>query len=181
VRIDRATGDLVLGPDEPLVAVSGGHAREDPRSAIALHAVEQAAARLRIVRDGSEATAFVAADAAALLLPRPHGEQALRALPPSVVPGAVAQLVGLGPRPRPGGGPRRIAAGTLAHALARPHDQDLLGPPVSHWRIERSPRALEVVDTADGLFIVRADGADAVLSPTTPTRAFRGVVRLVRS
>ena len=61
-----------------------------------------------------------------------------------------------------------------------PRDQDLLARPLLHWRIERSPRALEVVDSGDGLFLARADRGDAILSPTTPTRAFRGIVRLLR-
>jgi hypothetical protein len=177
-RIDPVTGDLVLGPGEPLELAD---APEDPRPAIALDTVERAIARLRIVVDGSEATAFVAADAAALLLQRPQGERALRALPPSALPGALAQLVGLGPRPRAVGGRRRVPAGTLASALAQPQDQALLATPLSHWRIERPPQALEIVDSSQGLFMVRTDGADAVLSPTTPTRAFRGIVRLLRA
>jgi hypothetical protein len=180
VRVDPETGDLLLFPGEALeAAAAGDHAREDPRVAIALEAVEIATGRLRIVRDGGEARAFVAPGAAAVLLPRPAGAQALRALPPSVLPGALAQLVGLGPRPRPAGEPRRIPAGELADALARPDEQKLLATPVSHWRVERAPRALEVVDSAEGLFMVRADQADAVLSPTTPTRVFRGLVRLL--
>jgi hypothetical protein len=179
-RVEPETGDLVLGPGEPLDAATTEHAREDPRVAIALETVEHAEGRLRVVRDGSEALAFVSEHAAAVLLPRPAGEQALRALPPSVLPGALAALVGLGPRPRAHGEPRRVTAGTLAEALARPDDQHLLRPPLSHWRIERAPRALEILDAGEGLFMVRAEQADAVLSPTTPTRAFRGIVRLVR-
>jgi hypothetical protein len=73
-----------------------------------------------------------------------------------------------------------VPAAQLASALARPAEQDLLPPPLRHWRIERERRALEVVDTGAGLFIVRAEGDHAVLSPTTPTRVFRGLVRLAR-
>jgi hypothetical protein len=88
--------------------------------------------------------------------------------------------VGLGPRPRRASAPPRVPAGTLAAALAEPHDQDVLALPVSHWRIERAPRAFEIVDTGVGLFMARADRGDVVLSATTPTRVFRGIVRLVR-
>ena len=179
MRVDPRTGDLVLAAGEPLEA-TGDVARGDPRVAIALEAVERSHARLRIVRGGVEAAAFTGAEAVALLLPRRAGERALRALPASAAPAALARLVGLSPRPRPAGTPRRVPAGTLAAALAQPRDQDLLARPLLHWRIERPPRALEVVDSGDGLFLVRADGGDAILSPTTPTRAFRGIVRLLR-
>jgi hypothetical protein len=179
-RVDPHTGDLVFAADEPLEAATGERGREDPRVAIALDAVERSQARLRIVRDGVEADAFPAAEAVALLLPRAAGERALRVLPASAAPVAIAQLVGLGPRLRPAGEPLRVPAGTLATALTQPRDQDLLAPPLSHWRIERPPRALEIVDTGRGLFMVRADRGDAILAPTTPTRAFRGIVRLLR-
>jgi hypothetical protein len=154
--IDEVIGDLVLVPGEE---VDAEH-------------------RLRIVRDQHETTAFVAQEPAALLLPRDNGERALRALPLSTLPAALAQLVGLAPRPR--AQPRRVPAAELATALARPTEQDLLPTPLTHWRAEREPKALEVLDTGEGLFIVRAEGGDAVLHPTTATRVFRGLVRLVR-
>jgi hypothetical protein len=100
-------------------------------------------------------------------------------LPPAYLPAALVELVGLGPRPRPPE-QRRIPAAELAAAVARPDEQDLLPGPLVLWRVERPPRALEILDTGEGLFMVEAEDSGAVLHPTTPGRAFRGLVRLAQ-
>jgi hypothetical protein len=135
-------------------------------------------AELRIVRGGVEARCTITAEQAELELSAPDGATTTRALPHARVPVALAQMVGLEPRARPAGGERRMGAAELAAAISRPDEQTVLETPLAHWRVERPPRALEILDTGDGLFMVGADGEDAVLSPTTPARAFRGLVRL---
>jgi hypothetical protein len=60
----------------------------------------------------------------------------------------------------------------------------VLQAPVALTRIEVEPAdgspgaSLELLDTAAGLWLVRADGEHVVLAPTTATRVFRGLVRL---
>jgi hypothetical protein len=144
--------------------------------------------RLRLVRAGEQIEGWLGNGTAVLALPLADDPERveLRTYPLGFLPGVLADLIGLGPRPRPQLGERRVAAATLAAALASDRERlaDVLVEPVVLTRIEAVPAdgspgaSLELLDTADGLWLVRADGGDAVLSPTTPTRVFRGLVRL---
>lgn len=150
--------------------------------------------RLRILRGVERLDGWLGDDAAALAFPRPGepGRAELRTYPLGFLPGVLADLLDLGPRPAPGGRTeRRVKAAVLAAALAgagpeRAQLAGLLVEPVALTRIEAEPvdgsrgASLEVLDTAGGLWLVRAEGGDAVLAPTTATRVFRGLVRLTQ-
>jgi hypothetical protein len=109
-------------------------------------------------------------------------------LPVDLLPGALARLVGLGPRPhRAGAEPRRLDAGVLARALAGGDPAaaaDLLSTLRQRWRVEaRWPgdsRVVEALDTDTGIWLLVPDGADVRLLPVTPTRVFRLLVALSR-
>jgi hypothetical protein len=146
--------------------------------------------RLRILRAGEQIDGWVGDEAVVLALPDLDEPQQLelRTYPLGFLPGVLADLVDLGPRPR-SGTELRVPAATLATALANagPEREELGGvlrEPFALTRIEAEPAdgspgvSLELLDTAAGLWLVRADGGDTVLSPTTATRVFRGLVRL---
>jgi hypothetical protein len=101
----------------------------------------------------------------------------------------LADLIDLGPRPRADRAELRLPASKLAAALAAdgPERAELAGvlpAPVALTRIEAEPAdgspgvSLELLDTAAGHWLVRAHGGGVVLSPTSATRVFRGLVRL---
>jgi hypothetical protein len=143
--------------------------------------------RLRILRAGEQIDGWVGDENVVLALPQ--GEQSeLRTYPRGFLPGVLADLIDLGPRPR-ADGELRVSAATLATALAaggpeREELAEVLREPFVLTRIEVEPAdgspgtSLELLDSAAGLWLVRADGGDVVLSPTTATRVFRGLVRL---
>jgi hypothetical protein len=144
--------------------------------------------RLRILRAGEQIDGWLGDENVVLALPQ-GDELELRTYPLGFLPGVLADLIDLGPRPRPDSAELRVPAPTLAAALAAdgPERDELAGvlrEPVTLTRIEAEPAdgsagvSLEVLDTAAGLWLVRADGVDVVISPTTPTRVFRGLVRL---
>lgn len=117
--------------------------------------------------------------AAALLLPQgDDGRHKLTGVPRSWLPEALARLVDLGPRPRPEPArPVPYADGAFA-GLRR------------HWRLRFHPatdnegsaagRALEVVDTEGGLWILAPSQDEARVGwPSTPTTVWRLLTRLV--
>ena len=129
---------------------------------------------LRIEVDDAVAQASVADDRVVLSTP---GEDDMT-LPADCLPGALARLVELGPRPHaPDAAPRRVGAGELARALAAPGESPLVEGLRRRWRIEaRRPgirRVVEVLDTDTGLWLLMPDGAEVDLVPVTPTRVFR--------
>jgi hypothetical protein len=105
-----------------------------------------------------------------------------------LLPGALAAIVGLGPRPHaPGVRPVRIAAGALARALAAGDPApapEVLRALRRRWRVEArwqgDTRVVEALDTATGLWLLVPDGTDVLLLPVTPTRAFRLLAALSR-
>ncbi len=200
VRHDEATDDLVLprslgaafaSAADPLALLLPGLGQPIGVARDALTAVAAPRLRLRVVAADEALDAWVDDATFALLLPRADrpDELALRGYPRAHAPGVLAELVGLGPRrAHPAAcGERRVAAPVLAQALAvdgpeRAGLADVLVTPAWLWRVEARPpladapgRSLEVLDTAAGLWLVRADGGDAVLRATTPTRVFRGL------
>jgi hypothetical protein len=146
--------------------------------------------RLRILRAGEQIDGWLGDEAVVLAFPKAdeHGQLELRTYPRGFLPGVLADVMDLGPRPR-AGRERRVEAATLATALAAdgPEREQLAGvleAPFTLTRIEAEPAdgspgaSLEVLDSAAGLWLVQADGPDVVLAPTTATRVFRGLVRL---
>jgi hypothetical protein len=143
--------------------------------------------RLRILRAGEQIDGWLGDENVVLALPQAeHAE--LRTYPRDFLPGVLADLIDLAPRPR-ADRELRVPAATLAAALAvdGPEREELAGvlhDPFVLTRIEAEPAdgspgvSLELLDSAAGHWLVRADGGDAVLSPTTATRVFRGLVRL---
>jgi hypothetical protein len=110
----------------------------------------------------------------------------LALLPADLLPGTLAALVGLGPRPHDeGAAPTRIGAGELALALAG-HEPvpPLLKTVQMRWRVEaRRPgeqRVIEALDTEHGIWLLVPDGAEVELLPVTPTRVFRLLVALTQ-
>lgn len=178
-----------------------------PPVARALDAVRAPSCRLRVSSRGLEAQGWLDADIAALLIPRGAGLFELAWLPAAFLPDALARLVALEPRPVPQGLPLRLAPGTLAHLLAAPYDwvplpgtdldggsrqdrraRELAAAVRRHWRIEARTiaeagpdhaRSVEALDTPEGLWRLLVDGAGVELRPTSPTRLWRELTRLV--
>jgi hypothetical protein len=98
----------------------------------------------------------------------------------------VARLVELGPRPRPAREPLRAAPPDLAKALAGGAALPGLPPVDRHWELELASESdeplgsIEVLDTAEGLWLVEAEGAEVVLRPSDPTAVWRRLAALFR-
>ena len=98
--------------------------------------------------------------------------------------GALAALVGLGPRPHEDGAePIRKGAGELALALAGEEPAlPLLRTLRTRWRVEArragERRVVEALDTDRGIWLIVPDGVVVELLPVTPTRVFRLLVAL---
>jgi hypothetical protein len=147
--------------------------------------------RLRLLRVGEQIDGWLGDETVVLALPQVDepAQLELRTYPLGFLPGVLADLIDLGPRPGGPGRELRVPASTLAAALAgdgpgRERLADVLQEPFALTRIEAEPAggsagtSLELLDTAAGLWLVRTDGDDVVLASTTPTRVFRGLVRL---
>jgi hypothetical protein len=145
--------------------------------------------RLRLLRAAEQIDGWLGDEAAVLALPQVGDPVELRTYPLGFLPGVLADLIDLGPRPRPERAELRVPSSMLAAALAadgpdREQLADVLREPFVLTRIEAEPAdgspgaSLELLDTAAGLWLLRADGGDALLAPTSATRVFRGLVRL---
>jgi hypothetical protein len=105
-------------------------------------------------------------------------------LPADLLPGTLAELVDLGPRPHAeDAAPLRVRAGDLALAIADPGAArgplaGVVGTLRTRWRVEAAQRVVEVLDTADGLWLLMPSGPEVDLVPVTPTRVFRLLVAL---
>jgi hypothetical protein len=165
-----------------------------------LAAVREPVCRLALQRGARQGRAWIDGQVAALVVPAPEGGLALHQVPPAFLPDALARMNDVSPRPRVEPAVRlRYAPGELAQVLAgRDAEQAarLAGPEDAaaaaartlvrtlreHWRVEatwepaaESPgvRALEVLDTDAGVWLVIPDGASVELWPSTPTTVFR--------
>jgi hypothetical protein len=147
--------------------------------------------RLRILRAGEQIDGWLGDETVVLALPQVDepAQLEMRTYALGFLPGVLADLIDLGPRPRADRGELQVPAPVLAAALAadgpeRERLAHVLQAPIALTRIEVEPAdgspgaSLELLDTAAGLWLVRADGEDVVLAPTTATRVFRGLVRL---
>jgi hypothetical protein len=135
---------------------------------------------LRLSYDGRAMQGWASHDDAALLLPSREEideRRTLLAVHPTLLPGALARLVGLGPRPRP-----------RAEAPV-PYEDGALEDVIRRWRLEAAwtlasgaagGATLEMVDTEGGIWLLQPAGDEPPLAwPVTPTFAWRQLVRLV--
>lgn len=156
--------------------IAGGRAH--PALAGALAAiVRPEICTLELSYSGKAMQGWVAYDAAALLLPARDGgdgRRTLLAVHPTVVPGAIAAVVDLGPRP----------VADVREAL--PHGA--VPRVVRRWRLEATWRlagdvtggdGLEVLDSANGLWLLTAGEGQSIAWPVTPTLVWRHIVRVV--
>lgn len=180
IAFDDRTGRLTLDQAafDRLVAMARGEALANadleaagavrrgvlhPALAAGLRAVIEPVCRLRVtLSDGAQkrGDGWVRGDAAALLLDRADGARDLHTIHPTLLPAAIARLVSLGPRPRP-------------------------GLPDRTWRAEmtwtgrggeETGRSVHVADAATGLCLLEKDGAR---TPASPSAVFRRLIRLL--
>lgn len=135
---------------------------------------------LQLSYDGRAMQGWASYEDAALLLPAREGadeRRTLLAVHPTLLPGALARLVGLAPRPRPeGAAPVSYEEGTLDGVIRR-------------WRLEAAwtlasgtagGTTLEMVDTEGGIWLLQpTDEGTPMAWPVTPTFAWRQLVRVV--
>ena len=170
--------------------------RLHPRLAAALAPLYDPVCELRVEHGTRVCRAWVARDTAVLATPQPDARTRIVGVPAEFVPEALSRLVALGPRPRPDAPVRLdMAATDLARLLAtreRPgrlgHDaaegaaiDAIANGPTSHWRIVSrfgadGGRAVEVLDTPAGLWLVRPEGDRVHLWPATATTVFTALV-----
>lgn len=164
--------------------------RPDPARAAELAPLATPEWHLLLETGDAGGEGWTAAGRLVLHTPGEDGVDRLALLPADLLPGTLATLVDLGPRPHAEGAePLRVRAGDLALALAGSEPQAtgplaaVVGSLRVHWRVEaRRPgdrRVVEALDTADGIWLIAPDGPDVDLLPVTPTRVFRLLVALV--
>lgn len=180
-------------------ALNGGELH--PSLEAARRAATGALCTMRLQRGDREGAAWAAPDYAAVAVPRPDGRWQLNAMPVLFLPDALARLNDVAPRPRIDPAVTiTLAPGTLATALAtrRAADAGLDGDAEAalgrtleglreHWRIESrwrpaegsaGMRAVEVVDSDAGMWLVIPSDPTVELWPTTPTMVFRLIAGL---
>jgi hypothetical protein len=169
--------------------ISGGRAH--PAVADALAAIVRPdVCTLELSHSGKAMQGWMSHEAAAPLLPpRDDGRRALLALHPTVVPGALASLVDLGPRPGGEDGREPCVPDAVADVTRR-------WQLVAQWRLpDETPGSdgLEVIDSASGLWLVTGApvagppdpesstpvAAASLAWPVTPTLVWRQIVRVV--
>lgn len=153
--------------------------RTHPLVARGLSAIaDPAICTLDLTYAGQTMLGWAAQEAAALLLPPGEDERRrLAPLPRSLLPDALARLVDLGERPHP------EPTGPVAYREAAYPDLR------RHWHLSATPtagngaagtRAIEVLDTPGGLWVLHPDENGTMLAqPTTPTTVLRSLVDLV--
>jgi hypothetical protein len=180
-------------PSEHLEALTdaGAVTGDGPHAALraALDAIRSPLCALGLERGERSGRGWVSPEVVALVVPAAEGRVVLHQVPPVFLPDALARMNDLGPRPRIEPAVRlHYTPGALAQILAgtdepaEPAAQTLVRTLREHWRVEASwepaqdspgVRALEVVDTDAGLWLVIPDLPSVELWPTTPTMVFR--------
>jgi hypothetical protein len=173
------------------LARAGAVTDDGPHEALrdALDAIRSPLCELGLERGERSGRGWVSAYVAVLLVPAPDGRVVLHQVPPAFLPDALARMNDLSPRPRVEPAVRlRYAPGALAQILAgaeeaaEPAARMLADTLREHWRVEASwaparnspgVRALEVLDTGAGIWLVIPDDPSVELWPTTPTMVFR--------
>lgn len=197
-------GALMVAELEAVGAVAGPGELAEP-VAVACAAIADPVCRLTVrLRDdqgrGEQADGWVGADAAALLLPLPAERYELGVVHPTFLPAMLVRVVGLGPRPRLTGAAPVPASPELVDQLTDPDPArraaataGLAGPAGSmevrrDWSAQASwspaaessgVRAVRVLDTAAGMWLVEAHQDRVMLFPTTPTAVWRALVGLL--
>jgi hypothetical protein len=155
----------------------------------ALDAIADPVCELALERGDRSGRGWVSRDVAVLLVPAPGARVVLHQVPPVFLPDALARMNDVSPRPRVTPAVRLCyAPGELAQLLAGTAEpaedaaRELVRGLREHWRITASwdpapgspgVRALEVIDTDAGLWLVVPDDPSVELWPTTPTAVFR--------
>jgi hypothetical protein len=159
-------------PDELRESGAVRDGRLDARLERALRPVAAPRCELRLERGRRVGHGWVDAERATFLTPLPDGRLRLRSVAPEFVPEALARLNELGPRPRPEpAAPLVLSPAELGRRIAAwPGLRE-------HWRVlarwaPDGGRAVEVVDTEAGLWLVVPGVQDVELFPTTPSGVF---------
>jgi hypothetical protein len=177
--------------------IAGGRAHPSVAGALAAM-VRPELCTLELSYSGKAMQGWLTYDAAALLLPERdggEGRRTLLALHPTVVPGALAALVDLGPRPAAGArGPRVYTPEPRVSTPGAPEPRvstpDSFPQVRRRWRLEATWRlpdgvtggdGLEVLDSADGLWMLTTgdERGQPIAWPVTPTLVWRQIVRVV--
>jgi len=149
--------------------------------------LQAAPCELEMARGRRSGYGWVGARLAALVVPA--GEQwMLHLVPVEFVPDALARLNGLGPRPEGQmASPVRYDPALLAQAVAT-GEHELTQGLREHWRVEAvwpsgpervSRRAVEVLDTQEGLWLVTPVEGQVELAHVRPTEVFRRLCGLL--
>ena len=194
LEASRAQIEALLALEEPAGiagleaagAVIGGRLHD--RLVAALEATRDPVCTLGLERGDRHGRGWVSSRLAVLVVPAGDGRLALHQAPPAFLPELLARMNDVAPRPRVEPAVRvRYAAGELARVLAARDAPDepartLVRALREHWRVEVSwdpapgspgVRALEVLDTEAGVWLVIPDGDAVELWPSTPTTVFR--------
>jgi hypothetical protein len=190
--MDRLLGTLEGGavPEdlEGTGAAAGG--RLHPNLARALRPIDVPACRIGLERGRRRGAGWVDRERASFVVPLPDGRVRLRSVPAEFVPEALARLNELGPRPRvepavalrlPAAELGRLLAGTRPPGDAEPALAAIVEGLQEHWRVVATwravsgadeARAVEVIDTQAGLWLVTPADDTVELFPTTPSTVF---------
>jgi hypothetical protein len=173
--------------------VEGG--RPQPAVADMLAIVGAATLKLSIQRPGAEAMAWWHDGRAALLLRLGEDRRQLTAFAGERLPGILADLLEIGPRPTaPGRTALRTSVDELAELFAAPPDATAAGPATDpagvvarrrdHWRVDArfsdpaGQAMLEAIDAPGGWWLVRPEGRQVTLEPATATELWDHLAEL---
>lgn len=161
----------------------------DPHPAVgrALQVIAAATATLVLLRGGATARGWLGPDASTLSVPVSAHCLEMTCVAPGFVPGLLARLVELKPRPTPGTGTIELSTADAARLIAAG-----LGDPAAdsadprmtvgdHWVVEVSyadgaTERCEVLDTEAGLYSLTAQGNVVSAAPVTATAVWRALV-----
>jgi hypothetical protein len=188
-QIDPETGVVLLTEQQWEESLDRYRAGEDtqPELAPALSAAARPTARIALARGGRRCLGWTGGAGAFLMVPRDRPLLELIPLQLAFLPDAIARLVELGPRPRPARETLRPPPADLALAVARGAPLPGLPSVERHWELRLTGEgdeplgSIEVLDTADGLWVVQPQGAEVTIRPSEATAVWRRLTALVRS
>jgi hypothetical protein len=190
VHEGRPVGDAnALARLEEARVVEGG--RPAPEIEALLATVAAATVKLTVQRPEPDAMAWCHEDRAVLLLRLGGGARQLAAVERERLPGILADLLGVGPRATAADrAPLATTVAELSEAFAAPRREvpepatatDVVATRHGHWRIDAQlpggHAILEALDAPGGWWLVRPDGRDVTLEPTTATALWRHLTEL---
>ena len=184
---DEETGRALARLEEARVVEDG---RPAPEVEAMLAVVSGATVKLTVQRPEPDAMAWCREGRAVLLLRLGTGARQLVEIGSDRLPGILADLVDLGPRPTATGRePLTTTVAELADAFA-PEPQatgpaaELVAQRRAHWRIDArladpgGHAILEAIDGPGGWWLVRPEGREVTLAPTTATALFTHLTEL---